>query len=92
MDGSSSSVSSSQGDTWKGQSIETTCHFCLFLLKAHGGSEMFVFPDYCLHILSINMAAKHLVSVRYWVKCGSPSVPDSKAPEDTEPMDAKSPL
>lgn len=50
------------------------------------------FLIYCLHILSVNMAAKHLVSVRYWVKCGSPSVPDSKAPEDTEPMDAKSPL
>lgn len=53
---------------------------------------MFIFPDLLLHILSINMAAKHLVSVRYWVKYGSPSVPDSKIPEDTEPTGAKSPL
>lgn len=50
------------------------------------------FLIYCLHILSINMAAKHLVSVRYWVKYGSPSVPDSKIPEDTEATGAKSPL
>lgn len=85
-------MSSSQGDTWKGQSIERTHHLCLFLLKAYGGSEMFIFPDLLLHILSINMAAKHLVSVRYWVKYGSPSVPDSKIPEDTEPTGAKSPL
>lgn len=50
------------------------------------------FLIYCLHVLGINMAAKHLVSVRYWVKYGCPSVPASKTPEETEPTDAKSPL
>lgn len=52
--------------------------------------ECVSFLIYSLHIWTINMVAKHLVSVRYWDKYGCPQYLIPRPPEDTKTHDAQS--